>query len=88
MSAQALWTALVVVVALVITLFMVWARRDFAFGLVVIWASIGIALNRAATPIIFSTSIAVAIIVAILIVLAPFLKRKSITDFYMMRNGH
>jgi benzodiazapine receptor len=88
MSAQALWTALVVVVALVITVLMVWGRRDFAFGLVVVWASIGIALNRAAIPIIFSTSIAAAIIVAILIALAPFLKRKAIVDFYMMRSGH
>jgi len=87
-SAQALWTALVVVVALVITVFMVWTRRDFAFGLVVVWASIGIALNRAAIPIIFSTSIAAAIIVAILIILAPFLKRKGIIGFYMMRSDH
>ena len=88
MSAQALWTALVVVVALVITVLMVWTRRDFAFGLVVIWASIGIALNRIAIPLIFTTSIAAAVIVAILILLTPFLKKKGITDFYMMRSGH
>ena len=81
-------TALVIVVALLITVFIVCTRRDIAFGLVVVWASIGIALNRAAIPIIFSTSIAVAIIVTILIILAPFLKRKSIIDFYMMRSGH
>jgi hypothetical protein len=88
MSAQALWTALVVVVALVITVLMVWTRRDFAFGLVVIWASIGIALNRIAIPLIWATSIAAAVIVAILIILAPYLKGKGINDFYMLRSDH
>jgi hypothetical protein len=86
MLTQALWTAIVIVVALVITALMVWTRRDFAFGLVVIWASIGIALNRIAIPLIFATSIAAAAIVAILIILTPFLKRKGISDFYMMHS--
>jgi benzodiazapine receptor len=85
---QALWTALVLVVALTITVLMVWTRRDFAFGLVVIWASIGIALNRFAIPIIFRTSIATAVIIAILILLAPFLRKRGIIDFYMIRSNH
>jgi hypothetical protein len=88
MATQELWTALVVVIALVITTFMVWTRRDFAFGLVVIWASIGIALNRIAMPLVFATSIAVAAIVAILILLGPFLKKKDISDFCMMHSDH
>jgi hypothetical protein len=88
MSAQALWTALVIVVALVITVLMVWTRRDFAFGLVVIWASIGIALNRIAIPLVFVTSIAAAFVIAILILLTPSLKKKGITDFYMIRSHH
>jgi hypothetical protein len=67
---------------------MVWTRRDFAFGLVVIWASIGIALNRIAISAVFSTSIVAIIIVPVLIVLAPFLKKKSVIDFYMMRSDH
>lgn len=87
MSAQALWTATVIVVALVITALMVWTRRDFAFGLVVIWASIGIALNRIAIPLIFATSIATAVIVTILILLSPFLKKMGIVDFYMARSN-
>ena len=86
MSMQALWSAIVIVVALVITILMVWTRRDFAFGLVVIWASIGIALNRIAIPLVFATSITVAAIVAILILLTPFLRKKGISDFYMMRS--
>ena len=87
MPTQALWTALVIIVALIITVLMIWTRRDFAFGLVVIWASIGIALNRIAIPLIFATSIAAAAIVAILVILTPFLKRKGIIDFYMMRSS-
>jgi hypothetical protein len=88
MSAQALWTALVVIVALVITALMIWTRRDFAFGLVVIWASIGIALNRTAIPLIFTTSVSTALIVAVLILLTPFLRKKGLIDFYMVRSNH
>ena len=88
MPTQALWTAIVIVLALVVTVLIVWTRRDFAFGLVVIWASIGIALNQITIPLIFASSIATAAIVAILILLAPFLKKKGITDFYMLRSDH
>ena len=83
---QALWTGLVIIVALVIAALMILTRRDFAFGLVVIWASVGIAVNRASVPVIFAASAATAIIVAILILLAPFLKKRSIVDFYAARN--
>jgi benzodiazapine receptor len=88
MPTQALWTTFVVVVALIITVLMVWTRRDFAFGLVVIWASIGIALNRNEILLISTTSIAAAATIAILILLAPFLRKKGIIDFYMMRSNH
>jgi len=84
---QVLWTAIVIALALLISVLMVWTRRDFAFGLVVIWASIGIAINRIAIPLIFATSIATAVILAILILLAPFLKKKGIVDFYLLRSS-
>ncbi len=84
---QVLSTVLVVTIVLVITVLMVWTRRDFAFGLVVIWASTGIALNRIAVPFIFTTSIAAAVIVALLILVAPFLKKMGILDFYMVRGN-
>ena len=85
-TAVAMVAPTVIVVALVITVLMVLTRRDFAFGLVVIWASVGIAVNRIAIPVIFATSVATAIIVAILILLAPFLKKASIVGFYAARN--
>lgn len=84
---QVLSTVLVVTIVLVITVLMVWTRRDFAFGLVVIWASTGIALNRIAVPLIFTTSIAAVVIVAILILVTPFLKKMGILDFYMVRGN-
>ena len=84
MPTQALWTALVVVVALIITVLMVWTRRDFAFGLVVIWASIGIAFNRIAIPLILATSVATTVIITILILLTPFLRKKGLIDFYLI----
>jgi hypothetical protein len=88
MPTQALWTALVVVVALIITVLMVWTCRDFAFGLVVIWASIGIALNRIVIPLVFAASAATAVAIAILILLTPFLRKRGFIDFYMMRSNH
>lgn len=84
---QVLWTAFVIVVALVISSLMILIQRDFVFGLVVIWASIGIALNRIAIPLIFETSIATAIIVAILILLAPFLRKTNAVGFYMVHRN-
>jgi hypothetical protein len=83
MSTQALWTVVVVVLALGITVLMVWTRSDLAFGLIVIWASIGIAFNRVAIPIVFDTSIATAAIVAILILALPFLRKMDFISFYM-----
>jgi benzodiazapine receptor len=87
MPTQALWTAIVLVVVLVITILMVWTRSDFAFGLVVIWASIGIALNRVAIPLVFATSIATAAVVAILILVTPSLKKMGFISFYMTAIG-
>mgnify|MGYP001091462288 CR=1 FL=1 len=87
MPTQALWTALMVVVTLAISALMVLTRRDFAFGLVVIWASTGIALNRAAIPLIFAASTATAVTIALLILLVPFLRKTRVADFYMVRGS-
>jgi hypothetical protein len=84
---QALWTVVVLLLVTMITILIVWTRRDFAFGLVVIWASIGIALNRVAIPIISSTSIATCAIVTILLLITPLLKKTSFTSFYMIANS-
>jgi benzodiazapine receptor len=86
-SIQVLWTSIVIVVALLISSLMVLTRRDFAFGLVVIWASIGIALNRIAMPLIFATSIVALVVLAVLIFLTPFMRKTGFGDFYMVRSN-
>jgi hypothetical protein len=75
LSIQAVLTAAVILIALMITLLMLIRRRDVVYGLVVVWASIGIAAKQAAFPIISVTSLlAVGIIAAVIILL---LFRKS-----------
>ena len=87
MATQALWTVVVLVLALLITSLMVWTRRDFMFGLVVVWASIGITLNRVTIPAIFVTAAATAGTVVILVLATPFVKKIGFARFYMMSSG-
>jgi benzodiazapine receptor len=81
---QETWTALVIVVAFLITFLMLARRRDFAFGFVVIWATIGIAVKQAASPLIYFTALGVAVAILILIILLPLLKREGFSKYYMM----
>ncbi len=85
-ATQELATAAMVIVAFVLTLLMLIQRRDLAFGLVVVWASSGIALKQIASPVIFFTAAGVAILVAILIVALPIIKKRKISDYYLARN--
>ncbi len=85
LETQALWTAIMIVVALVLTTLMLFIRRDFAFGLVVIWASVGIATKQAAYTVIYFTAIGTALLIAILIILIPFLRsnKRNPLRFYL-----
>ncbi|MEM2941479.1 MAG: tryptophan-rich sensory protein [Thermoproteota archaeon] len=70
LSIQTVLTAMVILIALMITLLMLIRRRDIAYGLVVVWASIGIATKQAAFPMIYVTALlAVGIIAAVIILL-------------------
>jgi len=78
LDVQALWTAVVIVVALVITILMIIRRNEIAFPLVVIWASVGIAVKQMATQTIYATALSAAIIIAVVTVLfAVFRRRKK-----------
>lgn len=86
---QHIWTVVVLIVALMITTLMLVLRRDLAYGLVVIWASTGIALKWTTVeviPLIFWTASIVAIVVALSIILIPIIKKRSILDYYLVRN--
>jgi benzodiazapine receptor len=82
---QETWTAAVIVVAVAITLLMLIRRKDFAFGLVVVWATAGIAARQASIPVIYFTALGAAIVVLIAIILLPLLKRQRYSEFYMLR---
>jgi len=60
-----LWTALIIIVALAITLIVLAKRKDIAYSLVIIWALIGIAAKQSGNQNIVMLTEATAIIVLI-----------------------
>ncbi len=69
---QEKWAALIIIIALLITLLVVVTRRDFAYGLVIIWASVGIAVEQSANQSIVMMAETGAIVVAIALVASIF----------------
>lgn len=85
LATQELWTALVIIVALIIALLMLVIRRDAAYGLVVVWATVGIATNQSAIPIIYFSAIGTALIILVAILLLPLITRKGFAKFYLRK---
>lgn len=78
---QVMWTVIMLVVALVLTLLMLFMRKDIAFGLVVIWASTGVVVKQLATyPLIGITAGVVAAVVTISIIIVA-LREAEIVSF-------
>ncbi|MHA2377751.1 MAG: tryptophan-rich sensory protein [Candidatus Thorarchaeota archaeon] len=82
---QETWTAAVILVAVIITLLMLVRRKDFAFGLVVVWATAGIAAKQASIPVIYFTALGAAIVILIAVILLPLLKRQRYSEFYLLK---
>jgi len=61
------WAILIFAVATLITLIVIFTRRDIAYSLVVIWAFAGIAVNQTNSNVILTAEIAIIIIVIALI---------------------
>lgn len=60
---QETWAILVVAIALLITLLVTATRKDIAYGLVIIWALLGIAVKQSGNPnIVMATEISAAVI--------------------------
>jgi hypothetical protein len=59
------WAALVIIVALIITLLVVATRKDAAYALVIIWALVGIAVKQSSNQTVFMLTEISAIIIAI-----------------------
>ena len=71
------WTVLVIIVALIITVGVVYTRRDVGYSLVIIWALGGIIVKQMENQSIVLTCGIGAIIVVIALVLSMFLKRSK-----------
>lgn len=73
------WAALIIIIALLITLLVIATRKDVAYGLVIIWALVGIAVkqseNQNIVMITEISAIIVAIVLAAVILLASLKRR-------------
>ena len=76
-------TAIMAVVAMLLAVLMVYLRRDFGFALVVLWASIGIALKWLFIPIITYTAIITSVIIVIALIVVPLIKRDGFVEYYL-----
>jgi hypothetical protein len=63
-----IWAVIMLVIAAVLTLIVGLTRRDIAYMLVIIWATIGIAVKHAGTPLVAVTSWLVSAVVGLTVV--------------------
>jgi len=73
------WTVMVIIIALIITLAVIFTRKDIAYSLVIVWALAGIVVKQMENQSIVMTASASAVIIAIALILAlvsSFLRRK------------
>ena len=83
MDTQAMATAMMLVVALVLTLLMLLRSRDVVFALVVVWAVTGIATKQSSNQLIYVTALAVVVCAAAAILLTPIIKKKKWVPYYL-----
>jgi hypothetical protein len=82
-ATQATATAAMLVVALALTLAMLWLRRDMVFALVVVWAVSGIAAKQAEIPVINLTALAVIGVAAVALLAIPIIKKRNWVEYYL-----
>ncbi|MCW4017328.1 MAG: tryptophan-rich sensory protein [Candidatus Bathyarchaeota archaeon] len=75
---DAVWGIVAAAVVLAVALTVIATRRDIAYGLVIIWALIGIAVNQSAVPeIVYTAEIGAAVIAVVLVVSVIVGRRKN-----------
>lgn len=75
---QETWAILILIIAMLITLLVIATRKDIAYGLVVIWALVGIAVKQSGNPNIATATEIGAVVIAVALALSiviPRLKR-------------
>jgi benzodiazapine receptor len=80
------WATLIIIVALVITLLVLATRRDIAYGLVIIWALVGIAVKQSGNQNIVILTEASALIVLLALAATILLSRLKIRRTHHHRN--
>lgn len=69
------WAALIIIVALLITILVITTRKDIAYALVIIWALLGIAVKQSGNETIVLLTEVSAVIIAILVVATVLLTK-------------
>jgi benzodiazapine receptor len=72
--APAVWAVIMMVIAACLAWAMAVLRGDWAYGLVIIWALVGIAVKQASTPLVANTALILAGACAAVVVLGPILR--------------
>jgi benzodiazapine receptor len=72
---QETWAILIIIIALLITLLVIATRKDVAYGLVVIWALLGIAVKQSGNQNIVTTTEISSAVIAIALVLSILISR-------------
>jgi hypothetical protein len=71
------WTALVMAIAILITVVILFTRGDIAYSLVIIWALAGVAVKQSAIQTLVTTSIAGIVIIALMLVAVTVLRMRG-----------
>jgi len=71
------WTVLVIIVALAITLGMIFTRRDVGYSAVIVWALGGIIVKQGGIQDIVTTAVAGILVIAVALVVAVFWSRRG-----------
>jgi hypothetical protein len=75
---QETWAVVIIIIALLIASLVVLTRKDVAYGLVVIWALLGIAVKQSMYPtVVVAAQVSVIVIGVIIMVVALYSKLKS-----------
>ncbi|MEM2110699.1 MAG: TspO/MBR family protein [Candidatus Bathyarchaeia archaeon] len=72
---QEIWAVLIIIIALLITLIVIALRKDMIYGLVIIWALLGIAMKQSKNQNIVATTEISAVIIVVALILAVLTSR-------------
>ncbi|MBM3135205.1 MAG: tryptophan-rich sensory protein [Chloroflexi bacterium] len=70
------WAVIMLIAGAIITSLVILTRGDIAYGLVIVWAFIGIAVKQASTPLVANTAWVMTALVALLLVAGFILGRR------------